>query len=188
MINYSIIFASVFERHYFSELFFYQNYSRKNELKKSLSISSVAQDIDLRLALITWNMGGKKVLGLQKMDKIVDNFSSCDVIAIACQECKRKDKYDRTVDIEKFMVPRGFVNIDATNQVASMYEMFLLVFIKRELSTEVSKVEQTYLAKGFGGFVGNKGGIAYSFTIKNRLFNFIACHLRHGQAKEAERN
>jgi GH24 family phage-related lysozyme (muramidase) len=36
--------------------------------------------------------------------------------------------------------------------------------------------------------VGNKGGVAYSFQLKNRLFNFIAAHLRHGQSKEAERD
>lgn len=36
--------------------------------------------------------------------------------------------------------------------------------------------------------VGNKGGVAYSFRLKNRLFNFINTHLRHGQNKQDERN
>lgn len=86
------------------------------------------------------------------------------------------------------MLPRGFVNIDKDCNSVAMFEMFLIAFIRRELATDVSKVKQTTLEKGWMNIVGNKGGVAYSFQLKNRLFNFIACHLRHGQSKEAERD
>ena len=36
--------------------------------------------------------------------------------------------------------------------------------------------------------VGNKGGVAQSFMVQNRLFNFIAVHLKHGQNKVEARN
>lgn len=36
--------------------------------------------------------------------------------------------------------------------------------------------------------MGNKGGLAYSFAIKNRHFNVIGCHLQHKLEKQAKRN
>ena len=61
-----------------------------------------------------------------------------------------------------------------------MYEMFLLCFVKVELFDELSNVSQMKLAKGVGGIIGNKGCIAYNFTLMNRQFNIVATHLRHG--------
>lgn len=86
------------------------------------------------------------------------------------------------------MLPRGYVNIDKDYNSVAMFEMFQIAFIRRELATDVSKVKQVALEKGWMNIVGNKGGVAYSFQLKNRLFNFIAVHLRHGQSKEAERD
>jgi hypothetical protein len=36
--------------------------------------------------------------------------------------------------------------------------------------------------------VGNKGGIAYSFVFRDKLFNVIGCHLKHGQDKSIKRD
>jgi hypothetical protein len=85
------------------------------------------------------------------------------------------------VEIDNHMVAHGFVNIDATNLVCAMFEMFLMIFVKKELAGDVTKVVQTHIEKGFMGVVGNKGCVAYSFKLKNRLFNVIGTHLRHGQ-------
>lgn len=137
---------------------------------------------------MTWNQAEKDVKGFQKLEKIIPNVQDYDLIAFASQECKKSNRLERVGEIEKFMVPKSFVNIDKASQMTWMHEMYLTIFIRRELATDVSKVNQTFLARGFGGFVGNKGGIAYSLKIKNRLFNFIACHLRHGQDKVLERN
>lgn len=39
-----------------------------------------------------------------------------------------------------------------------------------------------------GKLVGNKGGVAQSFMLLNRPFNFIAVHLKHGQDNADKRN
>ena len=46
------------------------------------------------------------------------------------------------------------------------------------------------LPKGIAGILGNKGGIAASFMIYNRLFNIVATHLSAGAsiAKMRSRN
>ena len=36
--------------------------------------------------------------------------------------------------------------------------------------------------------VGNKGGLCYSFALKNHIFNVIGCHLQHKQEKQKKRN
>ena len=74
------------------------------------------------------------------------------------------------------MKSKNFVNIDKDQSMVYMYEMYLTIFIKKEHALEVSKVMQTKLEKGFSyglGQVGNKGGIAYSFKLKNRNCIFI---------------
>ena len=70
----------------------------------------------------------------------------------------------------------------------SMWEMFLICFIKAPLKQNVTKVKTKDIAKGFAKTIGNKGGVAYSFMLQNRMFTFIATHLRHGQKREADRN
>ena len=58
--------------------------------------------------------------------------------------------------------------------------MFLICFIKKPLAKHVSRVRSNKVAKGKNMLVttvGNKGGLCYSFALKNRIFNIIGCHL-----------
>ena len=61
-----------------------------------------------------------------------------------------------------------------------MWQMFLVVYIKFDYRADVTNVNAQVIAKGFKNVIGNKGGLALNFTYKNRAFNFIATHLRHG--------
>ena len=36
--------------------------------------------------------------------------------------------------------------------------------------------------------IGNKGCVAYSFTLRDRVFQFISCHLKHGDNNYVKRN
>ena len=82
--------------------------------------------------------------------------------------------------MEKFLTKpeNGFVNLE--KNFVSMWEMFLVIFIKQPLKQSVTKVKSDKIAKGFAKTIGNKGGVAYSFMLQNRMFNFVATHLRHG--------
>ena len=58
--------------------------------------------------------------------------------------------------------------------------MFLICFAKKPLLKEISRVVQRSIAKGKNMLVttvGNKGGLCYSFALKNHIFNVIGCHL-----------
>ena len=65
--------------------------------------------------------------------------------------------------------------------------MFIIVFVKRHLRVEVKDIKKQAIAKGKLGF-GNKGCVAYSFVLRERVFNFIACHLKHGQDASKKRD
>ena len=84
------------------------------------------------------------------------------------------------------MTASGFITI--SNEFLEMYEMFLLCFIKSDLFEETANVSVTKIAKGMMNYIGNKGCIAYNFTLQNRHFNIIATHLRHGQNNEKLRD
>ena len=117
-------------------------------------------------------------------DKVFPDIAKFDLVIVCGQECKRQLKNARIIALEQFMDFKGFINLDT--QYASMWEMFLICFVKKELLPHVSKVKQAINAKGKNVLVstiGNKGAIAYSFMLKNRLFNIVACHLQHKMEK-----
>ena len=60
------------------------------------------------------------------------------------------------------MSQRGFVPV---NKFVKMWQMWLIVFIKREYQDSVTKVRSSSIAKGVGNVIGNKGGVAHSFMI-----------------------
>ena len=88
--------------------------------------------------------------------------------------------------METFFGSRGFLNVDKT--FISMWEMWLVCYIRSDLKQEVTKIRSASIAKGVGKMIGNKGGVCQSFMVKNRLFNFIATHLKHGQNKQDKRD
>ena len=107
------------------------------------------------------------------------NIEQYDVVAICAQECPRKMKTKRAAEIEAYMATKGFITI--SSEFLEMWEMFLLCFIKSELFEETANVSAMKIAKGaMRSMIGNKGCIAYNFTLQNRHFNIIATHLRHG--------
>ena len=69
-----------------------------------------------------------------------------------------------------------------------MWQMWLVCFIKNKHRPHLTKVKSSKIAKGLGKMIGNKGGVSQSFMLYNRMFSFVAVHLKHGQNKVKERN
>ena len=67
-----------------------------------------------------------------------------------------------------------------------MFQMFLICFARSSLSKEITSVICNRVAKGKNlaiTTVGNKGGLCYSFVLRNRVFNIIGTHLQHKEEK-----
>lgn len=130
-----------------------------------------------------------------KIDKFFKEGShdvtAYDIVFISVQECIQRLRTQRTNALETYLAQKGFANIDQQNGLVFMYQMFMIGFVKKPLMADVTKVTASYLAKGKNllvASVGNKGGLGYSFNFRNRIFNFIGCHLQHKMDKQAKRN
>jgi len=69
-----------------------------------------------------------------------------------------------------------------------MWEIMLLAFVRLEHASSVRDPEIRTYRNGLFGMIGNKGGIQLNFTFRNYNFNFVTCHLRHGQNAVELRN
>jgi hypothetical protein len=94
----------------------------------------------------------------------------------------------RVDEMTKYLKPLGFVALD-TNYV-NIGEIFVTIFVKEGLKTQLSSLKTHSIKQGkvMGIATGNKGCCAYSFILKDRLFNFIGLHLKHGQENAEVRN
>jgi len=69
-----------------------------------------------------------------------------------------------------------------------MNAMHLTVFVHKSILGYVKRIESAQVATGIGNVVGNKGAVAISFTIAQRSFLFMNCHLASGANKVSKRN
>ena len=88
--------------------------------------------------------------------------------------------------MEEYLSGQGFDLIE--KEFVTLWEMWLACFVKRKHKSDITKVSSGKIRKGLGKMIGNKGGVAQSFMVKNRLFSFIAVHLKHGQKNQELRN
>jgi len=56
----------------------------------------------------------------------------------------------------------------------------LIVFVSKRHSKQIMEANIKTHRDGLLGMVGNKGACQVTFTLYNRMFNFISGHLRHG--------
>lgn len=66
-----------------------------------------------------------------------------------------------------------------------MWEMFLIVFIHKKdiLRLDNTSIKSNYVTLGVMNIIGNKGALMIKFTLYDRIFCFINCHLVSGASK-----
>lgn len=66
-----------------------------------------------------------------------------------------------------------------------MWEMFLVAFVHRNdvLRLNSNSVESNYITLGVMNIIGNKGALLLKFTLYDKTFSFINCHLVAGVLK-----
>lgn len=65
--------------------------------------------------------------------------------------------------------------------------MFIVVFIHKDQAPFVTNVQGKYFATGVMNYVGNKGGLLLQFSLFERAFCIINCHLPSGVDKSEKR-
>ena len=70
-----------------------------------------------------------------------------------------------------------------------MWEMWMIAYIKsKKIHLIKGNINKRQRACGIANMVGNKGGIQMYFNLNDRYYNFIACHLIHGQDNRIKRD
>jgi len=163
----------------------WESVAEQSEESKEVLNPALDEDKDFKVLAITWNMGGsdKDLFGNQQsLEDFLPNVTDYDLVFLSSQECLAGKMNRRIQQLELFLNQKGFDNIDPQHSFISMYQMFLIVFIKKPLMNHLSRVISKIDAKGKNVLVttmGNKGGLCYSFVLKNNVFNIIGCHLQH---------
>lgn len=74
------------------------------------------------------------------MHRIIPNLQDYDIVVFASQECKKKNRISRAIEINNFMQSKCFVNIDKDFEMVYMYEMFMSIFVKMDHVHDVNSV------------------------------------------------
>lgn len=131
---------------------------------------------------MTWNMARKKIV--IKPEQLFANVNHVDMIVCGFQESKMRNQSDVQLRIQQYLRRHDFVQIAHS----AMWEIMMVVFVKSEHAANIRDPEIRSYRNGLFGMVGNKGGIQFNCVFKNHLFNFMTCHLRHGQNAAEQRN
>lgn len=139
--------------------------------------------LKLNVNVITWNVAGINVpyLGVLFNSTALDGI---DILSFGVQECAifKIKNWEKQI---KFLVEYyGFVEI----ATIKMFQMFLIVFIRKDLVRLVEKVESYKKPMGIAKIIGNKGGIIIAFRLMEYQFVFVNCHFAPKPYKVLERN
>ena len=72
--------------------------------------------------------------------------------------------------------------------VVNLWQMRLLVLVKKELVTKISHIQTSSVATGIANALGNKGAVGASFFVGSTSLCFVNCHLAAGSEKWSKRN
>lgn len=144
----------------------------------------IGSQLKLNVNVMSWNLAGIDVpsdLGIMFNSQ---SLESIDIFTIGVQECSIFKIKDWQKHLKTLIGYYGF------HEVASieMCQMFLIVFIKKDLTPFVESVDSSYKPMGFASVIGNKGGILIHFKIMGYQMVFVNCHLAPKPYKVLERN
>ncbi|XP_029367782.1 inositol polyphosphate phosphatase-like 1b isoform X1 [Echeneis naucrates] len=144
----------------------------------------------------TWNMGGSPpprslqswvtCCGLGHTPDESTAFLPHDIYALGTQENPQGER-EWTEHIKATL--RSYTHIDFKQvAVQSLWNMRLVVFVKPEHESRISRVNTASVKTGLGNTLGNKGAVGVSFFFNGTSFGFVNCHLTSGSEKVLRRN
>ncbi|CAD8157172.1 unnamed protein product [Paramecium octaurelia] len=144
---------------------------------------------DIRMLVITWNMHGmipnhslKRLFNIDILhhDLIVVGTQECQRSIVTSIFCESKSEWEVKLQNE---LGKSYIKV----QSASLNAMHIIVFAHKSLIPKIRNGKSYTFSQGFMGIVGNKGGIAVSININEKIFLFINSHLESGQNSESKR-
>lgn len=147
----------------------------------------------LRVRSITWNQAAQSWPPPSVLRDQVFCTSTMDyfhAIAIGSQECENSIAKSLVCPSKKKWehACRQALGSDYTMVHShTLQATHLVVFVHRAILEFVSHVDSQGVPTGFGGVLGNKGGVAIALDVGQTSFCFLTAHLAHGQKREQKR-
>jgi len=160
---------------------------RRNELLEAqyqaVTTYSLAEHL-LKVWCGTWNVGN----AIPQEDLSTWVQPHCDVYAFATQETSYKPKSGSYKEDWERVCGEAISKANDTQfkllKHNNLMEMHVMVFVHPRLVPLVYNVDKFNEATGLGGVVGNKGGVAVSFNIRDTSLCFLSSHLAAHQGQE----
>lgn len=113
-----------------------------------------------------------------------------DIYVIGAQECKYEARsgYKSCLDDWVKTLTKHFGSDYELVDVCSMWQIRSVIFATKSYARLIHSVYHAQEASGIGGVMGNKGGTAIAFYIRNTSFCFVNAHLAAHQHKVLKRN
>lgn len=150
----------------------------------TLDRSLIGNQLLLNISAMTWNLAGIDVPNSLYPLFNSKSLEKVDILSIGVQECGIFKINDWMKNFKRILEYYEFKEITTVN----MFQMFLIVFIKKELYPLVDDITSDIKPMGFASILGNKGGMVISFNIAGFKFVFVNCHLAPKPHKVLERN
>ena len=174
--EYTFKFKNLMDKFIFNSIIF-------NYHLYSISRDFIKNQMNLNISVLTWNLSSIKLPDLSSLFK-TGSLTQVDILAIGVQECE----YMRLNNwVESLRALGNHYDFEEVG-FASLFQMFIIVFVKKDLKPLVSCVETETKAMGFAGLIGNKGCEIVSFRLMGYLLVFVNCHLAPKVFKILERN
>lgn len=155
-----------------------------------LESSKIKIEKTFTLCCITWNMHG--LFPTQKdVNILLEPHKGYDIIAIGTEECLR------SIFLNLFYENKGQWEIMLKRCLGKEYEIVssqtlssihLIVFIKKEYYSVISKTGTNCVKAGISNILGNKGGVGIWFSLYNMNILIINAHLASGKKQTERRN
>ncbi len=138
--------------------------------------------LPLPVFLLTFNMN--RQVFQPPVEVLFQRAKDCKVSIVCLQEVPLLKRSVVLKSVEKYFEEHGLVLVCSL----AMWEMALFVFVSKELSGYVTRVEKRELTAGFLNIVGNKGGLLVAFELMDTRLAVLGVHLKHGQKNVKERD
>mmetsp|Transcript_4928 Transcript_4928/g.9233 ORF Transcript_4928/g.9233 Transcript_4928/m.9233 type:complete len:486 (+) Transcript_4928:3106-4563(+) len=156
---------------------------------KGRDLTEVVTEKRIRVLTLTWNMCGKPCP--DEITNLIPQDVKHHVYAIGTQECLRSIATSLIVQTKKQWEDRiashlgeEYIMLRSHSQGAT----HLVVFVHNSVAGYVTDIDSADVVTGTGNMIGNKGGIAISFSLCDKSLLFVNCHLAAGQHSTRRRS
>ena len=150
---------------------------------------------------ITWNLAGRKIPPDTDFTSILQGQEPADVIVLSFQEVVKlnprnilqESNNQGAIDNIKRIIERSLFNTGFRYSIlcqADLVGIGLFIYAKGSLCKDITKLETDSIKVGFGGNIGNKGGVVGRFNLLDTTICVLACHLasgnEHNEARKSQ--